>query len=84
MIAAGRDVRTGTRDAPWPPLFMGLVLVAKEVGVLDLAAQRVRTTIPTGLGPTGVSFSLRVPVAAPAPELQLTLPGSNRPVPGQR
>ena len=55
-----------------------------EVGVLDLAAQRVRTTIPTGLGPTGVSFSRRVPVAAPAPELQVTLPDSALQMPGQR
>jgi YVTN family beta-propeller protein len=46
-----------------------------EVEVLDLIAQQVRTIVSVGLGPTGISFSPRIPVAAPAPELRISLPG---------
>lgn len=50
-----------------------------EVGVLDLVARQVRTTVPTRLGPTGISFSPRIPVAAPAPEIEITFPGGAMP-----
>jgi hypothetical protein len=45
MIAAGRDIRIGTRDAPWLPLLVGLVLVA-SVGGLVWAAGGGRRSSP--------------------------------------
>ena len=48
-------------------------IYGNDVAVLDIAAQKVVATIPSGAGPNGISFSPLAPAAASATEIQLPI-----------
>ncbi|MEZ4666493.1 MAG: copper oxidase [Anaerolineae bacterium] len=55
-------------------------IYGNNVAVVDLTTQQVTTTVPTGLGPNGISFSPLPATAASSSEIALTVAQSNEPV----
>lgn len=45
-----------------------------NVSVIDIEAQKVVATIPSGAGPNGISFSPIAPATADSPEMEIAMP----------